>query len=81
MEGVCTIEDVAGRLGVSLKLVRRFIASGQLEAATVGGKYAIPKQAAEAFASKYVTDNGDGSKTILKDSGACLPGLEAFVKT
>ncbi len=81
MEGVCTIEDVAGRLGVSLKLVRRFIASGQLEAAKVGGKYAIPKQAAEAFASKYVTDNGDGSKTILKDSGACLPGLEDFVKT
>lgn len=81
MEEHCTIEDVAGRLGISLKLVRRFVASGQLPATRSGGKYVIEKRAADAFAAKYVTDNGDGSTTILQDSGPCLPGMEDYVRT
>lgn len=78
MSTTYTIEDAAKILGVSVKLVRRFVAAGQLEASRIGSKYSILDTAIEEFSSRYVCDNKDGSKTIKMCEENLLPGLDEY---
>lgn len=51
-----SIQDIANRLYISQKSVRRYIASGELNAIKIGGAYRIPKTAIEAFINRKSTD-------------------------
>lgn len=51
-----SIQDIANRLHISQKSVRRYIASGELNAIKIGGAYRIPKTAIEAFINRKSTD-------------------------
>ena len=44
-----SIAEVASHLSLSIKTIRRHIASGDLEAAKIGSVYRIPKRAVEHF--------------------------------
>ena len=71
-----TIEEVAAELGTSLKLIRRYVASGQLAAIQSGTKYSIPASAYMSFCDKYTNlDKETGERKLGTVTVQFLPGL------
>lgn len=73
---VLTIEDAARELSASIRVVRRYVASGQMMSERIGSRYVIPRRAFDDFCSKYATISEDGKSYVLKGvSVQFLPGL------
>lgn len=71
-----TIEDVAEELGASLKVIRRYVASGQLPASQVGTKYRIGERDFQMFCATYtVFDPTDGVRRLKTIRAQFLPGF------
>ena len=71
-----TIEQIAKELGASLKLIRRYVASGQLAAEQRGTKYAIPESSYRNFCSQYTSvDVTTGKRKLGSVVVQFLPGL------
>ncbi|MBR6180632.1 MAG: DNA cytosine methyltransferase [Prevotella sp.] len=58
-----TIEEVAREMGMTLKAVRKFVASGELRASRRNNTYAIAEKAFEDF-KKYISKGGDKERTL-----------------
>jgi excisionase family DNA binding protein len=52
MEEFLTLKDVADRLKVSVKTVRRWVKSGQLRGIRAGKQWRVPESAIEEFVRK-----------------------------
>lgn len=70
-----TINDIARELNASLKLIRRYVASGQLVADQRGTKYVISAEAYRAFCESYTTQGPEGRRLIDDVAVQFLPGL------
>ena len=71
-----TIEDVAEELGASLKVIRRYVASGQLPASQIGTKYKIGERDFQMFCDSYTeVDQTDGARRIKTIKAQFLPGF------
>lgn len=71
-----TIEDVAEELGASLKVIRRYVASGQLPASQIGTKYKIGERDFQMFCDTYTeVDQADGARRIKTIKAQFLPGF------
>lgn len=71
-----TIEEIASELNTSLKLIRRYVASGQLAAEHCGTKYFISKASYMLFCERYTTlDESTGKRTLGKVMVQFLYGL------
>ncbi len=57
VKGFYSIADIAERLSLSQKSIRRYIASGQLGAAKIGSTYRIPQGALEYFINNQNNSN------------------------
>lgn len=53
-ERMFSIEEIAYELATSLKLIRRYVASGQLAARRTGSKYLVTQSAYNDFCERYV---------------------------
>ncbi len=75
-ERMFSIEEIASELATSLKLIRRYVASGQLAARQIGTKYSIPQSAYDDFCDRYVqVDALTGVRRLGKVTVQFLPGL------
>ena len=73
---VYSIEEIAKELNASLKLIRRYVASGQLAAIQNGTKYSIPASSYRAFCDKYTSvDEETGVRKLGSFTVQFLPGL------
>lgn len=71
-----TIEEIAEELGSSLKLIRRYVASGQLAAEQRGTKYVIPEESYRRFCRQYTSvDAATGKRKLGRVTVQFLPGL------
>lgn len=71
-----TIEDVAENLGASLKIIRRYVASGQLAADQSGSKYLIPESSYSNFCEQHtIVDVTTGKRKLGSVTVQFLPGL------
>lgn len=71
-----SIEEVAKNLNVSLKLIRRYVASGQLAAVQKGAKYLITDSSYKSFCDKYsLVDEKTGERKLASVKVQFLPGL------
>lgn len=71
-----TIEEVAENLGTSLKIIRRYVASGQLAADQSGSKYLIPESSYNNFCEQHTVIDEKSSKRRLGNiTVQFLPGL------
>lgn len=57
LENNFCIQDVADKMGMTLKVVRRFVASGELKTTKKNNTYSISKEAFDAFV-KYINEGG-----------------------
>ena len=75
-EELMSIEDAAQRLGTSVKVVRRYVASGQIPSTKVGNRYKISEGDLRIFSDKHSVPSEDGKSRVLKAVRAqFLPGL------
>lgn len=73
---VYTIEEIAAELTTSLKLIRRYVASGQLAAEQHGAKYSIPETSYKTFCERYTSvDETSGRRKLGAVTVQFLPGL------
>ena len=71
-----TIEDVAEELSASLKVIRRYVASGQLPASQVGTKYKIGERDFQTFCATYTeVDQSAGVRRLKTIRAQFLPGF------
>lgn len=71
-----SISDVAKYLNTSLKIVRRYVASGQLRSRHCGTRYEIPTDALTEFCEQFTETDAKTGQRILKEVKAqFLPGL------
>ena len=71
-----TIEDVAEELGASLKVIRRYVASGQLPASQIGTKYKIDERDFQMFCATYTeVGQADGVRRLKTIKAQFLPGF------
>jgi len=71
-----SIEEIAAELGTSLKLIRRYVASGQLAAEQCGTKYSISESSYRSFCEKYTSvDKDTGVRKLGSVTVQFLPGL------
>ena len=71
-----TIEEVAEDLGVSLKIIRRYVASGQLAADQRGSKYLISESSYSNFCAQHTfVDEATGKRRLGCVTVQFLPGL------
>lgn len=71
-----SISEVAKALNTSLKIVRRYVASGQLRSQHCGTRYEIPAEAFHDFCTLYTEIEPKTGQRILKEVKAqFLPGL------
>ena len=76
VEEMVSIETAAQRLGTSVKVVRRYVASGQIPSIKVGSRYKIPEDGLRTFCEKHTVLSEDGKTRVLKIVRAqFLPGL------
>ena len=66
MENFYTIAEVAEKLNLSQKTIRRNVASGELEAVKIGTSYRVSDQAFNAFIEKNKVNSGDIDKVELE---------------
>ena len=53
-----TIERIAEELGASVKVIRRYVASGQLPASQIGTKYKIAERASIQMLIRLMDEGG-----------------------
>ena len=71
-----TIERIAEELGASVKVIRRYVASGQLPASQIGTKYKIAERDYQSFCAAYTdVDPADGRRRIKIIKAQFLPGF------
>ena len=71
-----SIEEIAGELGTSLKLIRRYVASGQLAAQQSGTKYEISEAAYRVFCDRYTkVDEATGARKLGVVTVQFFPGF------
>lgn len=65
-----SIAEVAERLGVSIKTVRRHIAAGSLGSVRAGNAYRVPKDALLRFldAGPKLNEGGGGRRMFVKEA-------------
>ncbi len=75
-QNVYTINDIAKELNSSLKMIRRYVASGQLVADQYGTKYLISAEAYQAFCDKYTVEDPVRGRCLIDDVAVqFLPGF------
>ena len=71
-----TIERIAEELGASVKVIRRYVASGQLPASQIGTKYKIAERDYQSFCAAYTdVDPADGRRRLKIIKAQFLPGF------
>jgi len=65
-----TIEEVADRLGVHPKTVRRYISSGKISAQKIGGSWRINPESVDSFLN--ACDNSDNSSQHVSKDDFCI---------
>lgn len=70
-----SIEDVARELSASVRIVRRYVASGQLHSERVGSRYQITPAAFEDFCAEHTIIADDGVRRLKGVVVQFLPGF------
>lgn len=76
VERKLSIEDVAAGVNASVRIIRRYVASGQLASVKVGNRYFVMESDFRRFCDAHTTvDEGTGLRRLLTFSAEFLPGL------
>lgn len=74
-ESYISISDAARQLNTSLKIIRRYVASGQLRSRHCGTRYEIPVDAMKEFCEQYTEVDAAGNRVLKDVKAQFLPGL------
>lgn len=72
---VLSIEDVAVATSASVRVIRRYVASGQLASRRQGNRYVITKDDFADFCKRHTTVDGKGRRRLIGFETQFLPGL------
>ena len=76
MNGLLAIEDVAASLNASVKVIRRYVASGQLVARQYGNRYLVDTSDYNSFCDTFTeTDAENGTRKLKAVKVDFLPGF------
>ena len=71
-----TIEGIAQNLGASVKVIRRYVASGQLASRQIGTKYKVTESDYQAFCASFTEiDPTSGARQLRSIKAQFLPGF------
>ena len=76
------IQEIADMMGMTLKLVRRFVASGELKTTKKNNTYSISEEDFEAF-KKYINEGGhlEHAQSVAEGFKSKSPELDMFAGT
>ena len=72
---VLSIEDVAAATSTSVRVIRRYVASGQLASCRLGNRYVITEDGFADFCKRHTTVDERGRRRLVGFETQFLPGL------
>ncbi len=76
MNEAYSIQEVSLRLGLTQKAVRRMVASGEIDSAKTGAKYAISAEALDKYLATEKRDGTDGHKHCAENAYGLFRDLD-----